>query len=115
MHPLIVLLGLAGLGLALSSPTKRSSSRAPRTRRADPGWLETERATCATLGLQHHGGPGKPDCGKSVEVKDWGRPVDAYTVKREAAKGRKTIVAPGGFTVGARDQAKGLGVKLRRK
>jgi hypothetical protein len=79
-----------------------------------PKWLQAEIDACTIRGLQHHGGPGRPDCGRTVEVKEWSRPVDAGTVRKEHAKGRRTIVARSGFTGPAREAARKLGMRLRR-
>src|SRR5688572_9354739 len=87
---------LVGASASAPRPRRRSSSRPKSTRNSGPSWQRTERAACAARGLKHHGGPGRADCGKTVEVKDWDRPVDSGTILLEHAKGRRTIVAPGG-------------------
>lgn len=89
-----------------------TASRNPPQRRRLPAWRRTERDVCQALGLPHQGGPGKADCGQTVEVKDWARPVDAGTVAREYEKGRRAIVSVSGFTVPAYAEAERLGVRL---
>ncbi|MFY0572885.1 hypothetical protein ACN28E_54905 [Archangium lansingense] len=86
-------------------------------------FTRAEKAACEWLGGTHVGGPGKPDCllskDRLAEVKDWCRPVSASHVRAAASKrmyrGKKLVMAaigPGGFTRGARREARKLGVAL---
>lgn len=119
--PLVLGLGLLALAATASTTSSRKTGKRrsvrsgnTSTRQHAPRWKETERSACEARGLRHRGGPGRADCGRTVEVKDWSRPVDAGTVQREFNKGRRTIVAPGGFSKPARAIAQELGVRLRR-
>lgn len=108
-------------GDLFGTPKKR---RKPRRRVARSTWQATERAACTSRGMKHVGGPGQPDCrggNHIVEVKDWQRPVGPKVVEqvwqrqlREGAS-RATLVAPNGFTEGAKGVAKLFGVKLSRR
>lgn len=113
MLPLVVAAGAAALLWDLSKPKR--TRRKPRPVHLEPAWQVAEKKVCKARKRRHKGGPGKPDCGNTIEVKHWGRPVDAGTVRREHAKGRREIVATSGngFTEPARRVAKKLRVRLR--
>ena len=100
---MIPILVLGGLGAGLVALALRA-----------PSWKRAEKAACARRGLKHRGGPGKADCGRSVEVKHWQSPVHAGAVRKEARKGRSEIISASGFTKGARAEARRLGIRLRR-
>lgn len=107
-----VLLGLFA-GAAVLAAFSSDDDPAPnpdRRKRAS----KTERKVCRSMGREHLGGPGRADCDGGIEVKDWARKMSAYDVRKEAQKGRKIIVATGGFTDGARDEARSWGVRLRK-
>lgn len=110
MLPLLVGLGVAYL--LASEPKRRRSSR-----KARPAWQHAEKKACKRRGLKHDGRSGRADCGRSIEVKHWSRPVDAGTIRREHAKGRTEIVAASGygFTKPARQLARKKGVRLSHR
>lgn len=105
------ILGGAFLAALAGAATAKAFTPNPTPRRLGT-WQATERGVCKAIGQAHHGGPGKPDCGTTTEVKDWSTPVHAGVIRAEARKGRRTIWA-NDFTAPARKEARRLGVKLR--
>lgn len=86
-------------------------------------WQRAEQRACERRGLEHVGGPGKPDCrgdGKVVDVKHQQRPVNRSQVRRVASRpwARGTdveMVSASGYTSGARHEAGRKGIKLSKR
>jgi hypothetical protein len=115
MLPYLLVAGAATALYLATRPKKKPKAKAKAkrsTRSANSSWQTTEKRACASRKRKHLGGPSRADCEGGIEVKDWARPVDSGTIKREHAKGRKEIVAPGGFTEPARREARKRGMKL---
>lgn len=118
MLPILLVAGTATALYLATRPKKKTKGKAkPRrsTRSAKPSWQTTEKRACAVRKRKHLGGSGRADCAGGIEVKDWSRRVDSGTIKREHAKGRREIVAPGGFTEPARREARKRGIKLSHR
>ncbi len=118
MLPVVLLgVGVLAAGALLSKPKpkpKRIAKAAKKPSRAKSAttWQAAEKKACKVRKRKHLGGPGRADCAGGIEVKSWKRAVDAGTVKREHAKGRKEIVAASGFTGPAKSAARKRGIKL---
>lgn len=84
-------------------------------------WKRVEKRACRLLRRPHRGGPGRADCGDDAEVKCRRRPLTASDVRAERAKytarGERLRIlwnaCGGGFTSGARREARQLRIRLR--
>jgi len=89
---------------------------------ATTNYTDCELEYCLSIGAEHVGGPGAPDCASSqfiYELKNWKYPISAHTIRELArkpwvAKDSRTLIVccPAGYTDGAIEEAERAGIIL---